>query len=149
MTLPFTSRLLRDRQPLRFPIVPYAKKIVLHTPKGYGVALDALVALFIKDGVTFVGVVGKDCSKIEAIIDELCVGDGSNAYDILTSSHPEESLEQAIVFARSLTGEFSGEIEAHRVGLRQRSIAFDCRHGLAGVPGRSARCKIGKAHLQF
>jgi hypothetical protein len=74
--------LLRDGQPLRFPVVPYAKKIVLHTPKGYSAALDALVAQFIKDGVTFVGIVGKDCSKIEDIVDELCVGDGSNAYDM-------------------------------------------------------------------
>jgi hypothetical protein len=91
--------------------VPYAKKIVLHTPNGYSAALDALVAQFIKDGVTFVGVVGKDCSKIECIVDEICVGDGSNAYFILTSSHPEESLEEASIFARSLTGEFSGEIQ--------------------------------------
>jgi len=34
-------------------------------------------------------------------------GDGSNPYSMLTSSHPAESLEQAIAFARSLTGEFS------------------------------------------
>jgi hypothetical protein len=103
--------LLRDGQPARFPTVPYAKKIVLHTPKGYSAALDTLVAQFIKDGVTFVGVIGKDCSKIEDIVDEICVGDGSNAYDLLTSSHPEQSLDEAISFARSLTGEFSGEIQ--------------------------------------
>jgi hypothetical protein len=100
-----------ERATTGVPIVPYAKKIVLHTPKGNSAALDTLVARFIKDGVTFVGVVGKDCSKIEDIIDELCVGDASNPYFILTSSHPEETLEQAIAFARSLTGEFSGEIE--------------------------------------
>ena len=91
--------------------MPYAKKIVLHTPKGNSAALDPLIAQFIKDGVTFVGVVGQDCSTIEEIIDELCVGDGSNPYSMLTSSHPDESLEQAIAFARSLTGEFSGEIQ--------------------------------------
>ena len=78
--------LLRDGQPARIPIVPYAKKIVLHTPKGYSAALDTLVAQFIKDGVAFVGVIGKDCSKIEDIVDEICVGDGSNAYDLVKSS---------------------------------------------------------------
>ena len=103
--------LLRDGQPLRFPIVPYARKIVLHTPKGNSARLDALVAQFINDGVIFVGVVEQDCSKVEDIIDEICVGDGSHPYSMLTSSHPEETLEQAIVFARSLTGEFSGEIQ--------------------------------------
>lgn len=91
--------------------MPYARKIVLHTPKGNSAALDALVARFIKDGVIFVGVVGRDCSKVEDIIDEICVGGGSNPYYMLTSSHPEESLEEAIIFARSLRREFSGEIQ--------------------------------------
>lgn len=92
-------------------VVPYAKKLVLHTPNGYCAPLDTLVPQFIKDGVTFVGVVGQDCSTIEELIDEICVGDGSNPYPMLTSSHPKESLEQAIAFARSLTGDFSGEIQ--------------------------------------
>jgi hypothetical protein len=95
----------------RLASTPYRKKVVLHTPNGYCAALDALVAEFIKDGVIFVGVVGQDCSKVEDIIDEICVGDGSKPYEMLTSSHPEESLEQAVIFARSLTGDFSGDVE--------------------------------------
>ena len=91
--------------------MPYAKKIVLHTPTGDSAALDYLVAQFIKDGVAFIGVVGPECPKIEDIIDELCVGDGSQPHTMLTSSHPEETLEQAIAFARSLSGEFSGDVE--------------------------------------
>ncbi|HEY1708656.1 MAG TPA: hypothetical protein VGG10_10365 [Rhizomicrobium sp.] len=66
----------------------------------------------ISDGVIFIGVVGKDCSRIEDVIDEIVVGDGSDdARDILTSSHPDESLESAVAFARSLTGGFAGEVE--------------------------------------
>jgi len=65
----------------------------------------------LKTASTFVAVVGKDCATIEENIDELCVGDGSNPYSMLTSSHPEETLEQAIAFAQSMTGEFSGDIE--------------------------------------
>jgi hypothetical protein len=64
-----------------------------------------------QDGVTFVGVVGDDCAKVEDIIDDLCVGDGSSPYDMLTSSHPNESVEQAVSFARSLTLEFAGEVQ--------------------------------------
>ncbi len=90
---------------------PYSKKIVLHTPAGYSQALDNLVEQFIEDRVTFVGVVGTDCSKVEDVIDELCVGDGSHPYPILTSAHPEQSLEEAVAFANSLTGEFQGEAE--------------------------------------
>jgi hypothetical protein len=88
--------------------MPYAKKIVLHCPNGYEMRLDALVEDFIRDGVIFVGVVGKDCSRVEDIIDELVVGDGTRDYDLLTSSHPDESVQEAVEFARSLTLEFEG-----------------------------------------
>jgi hypothetical protein len=89
--------------------VPYAKKIVLHCQNGYKMSLDALVEDFIRDGVLFVGVVGKDCSQVEDIIDELVVGDGSRDYHLLTSSHPDASIGEAVQFARSLTLEFQGQ----------------------------------------
>ncbi len=87
------------------------KKIVIHTRTGRTDGLERLVAAFIRNGVRFVGVVGPDCSKIEEEIDELCVGDGSNTHYMLTSSHPNETLEEAVAFARSLAGEFEGEVE--------------------------------------
>ena len=87
----------------------YAKKIILNCPMGYRIELDAMVEEFIHDGVAFVGVVGRDCAKVEDIIDELVVGGSSDeARNILTSSHPGKSVEEAITFAKSLTGEFSG-----------------------------------------
>jgi hypothetical protein len=71
--------------------------------------LDALVEQFLADGVSFVGVVGEDCGRVEDIIDELVVGDGTDARRfILTSAHPGESIEQAVEFARSLSGEHGG-----------------------------------------
>jgi len=91
--------------------VAYAKKIVLHCPLGYVSRLDGLVEEFIRDGVGFVGVVGADCEKVEEIIDELVVGDGSRDYELLTSSHPGESLEGVVAFAKSLHGKFGGEVE--------------------------------------
>ncbi len=58
------------------------------------------------------GVVGTNCAHIEDVIDQIVVGDGSdNNRFILTSSHPNETLDDAIEFARSLTGEYSGEIQ--------------------------------------
>jgi hypothetical protein len=91
----------------------YSRKIVLHCPSGNTSALVALVEEFIQDGVAFVGVVGKDCALVEDIIDEIVVGDGSqDDRFILTSSHPDESIEEAIEFANSLTGEeFQGETQ--------------------------------------
>lgn len=88
----------------------YTKKIIFHCAHGYRTTLDAIVEDFIREGVIFVGVVGKDCSTIEDIIDELVVGDGSDeSRSILTSSHPGESIDQAITFAKSLTGEFASK----------------------------------------
>jgi hypothetical protein len=73
-----------------------------------------LVEEFIQHGVAYVGVAGKDCARIEEIIDELVVGDGSDeGRFILTSSH--ESLEEAVEFASSLNDEYSGEVGVIRL----------------------------------
>jgi hypothetical protein len=92
--------------------MPFARKIVLHCPNGYRVELDHLVQRFLSDRVAFVGVVGEDCSRVEDIIDELVGGDGSDeSRFILTSAHPGETLEQALEFAHSLSGEYEGEVQ--------------------------------------
>jgi len=51
-------------------------RIVLHCPPGYLVELDFLVKAWVAEGVKYVGVVGLDASKLEDIIDNLCVGMG-------------------------------------------------------------------------
>lgn len=81
----------------------YSKRIVLHCPNGYQFELDGLIEEFIKDGVKYVAVVGKDCSKVEDIIHELLVGDGceENSF-ILTSFHEDESVKEVVKFADSL-----------------------------------------------
>jgi hypothetical protein len=91
--------------------VAYGKKIVLNCMSGNRDELDALVSDFMRDGVRFVGVVGRDCSVVENIIDELCVGDGSEPYAMLTSSHANETLGAAVAFAQSLGLEFAGEVQ--------------------------------------
>jgi hypothetical protein len=92
--------------------MPYSRKVVVHCPTGYHIGLDAMVEQFIAEGVAYVGVVGQDCSRVEDIIDELVVGDGSNPERfILTASHPDESLAEAVAFAESLTGEFAGAVQ--------------------------------------
>ncbi len=69
-----------------------------------------MVEDFIKEGVTFVAVVGADCSRIEDIIDEIVVGDGSDDKRfILTSSHPNQMVDDAVAFAKSLTGDYEGD----------------------------------------
>ena len=71
-----------------------------------------MIEHFIEDGVAFIGVVGMDCAKIEDVIDEIVVGDGVTSRPfVLTSSHPGKSLDDAIGFAASLTGEYAGEMQ--------------------------------------
>jgi hypothetical protein len=91
--------------------VPYLAKIVLHCPNGLHGGLEPLVQAFIRDGVTFVAVAGGDTSLIEDIIDEVCVGDGTRPYEMLTSSHPDESLAAVVEFAKSLSLEFDGPVQ--------------------------------------
>ena len=95
--------------------MPYAKKIVLRSRWGYRPGLESLVADFKRDGVLFVGVVGKDCEIIEDIIDELCLDDddegAGHGYAMLTSSHVDGTIEEAVSFAQSLGGKYSGVVE--------------------------------------
>jgi len=92
--------------------MPFARKIILKSTAGYRPELDTLVQQFIADGVKFVAILGVDASRVEDIIDEICVGDGSQPdYDLLTSSHPSESLAEVVAFSDSLTGDFAGEAQ--------------------------------------
>jgi hypothetical protein len=52
-----------------------------------------------------------DAGLIEDIIDETCVGDGTQPYSMLTSSHPAESFAEVVEFAESLGLEFAGPVE--------------------------------------
>ena len=56
--------------------------------------------------------VGKDCELWEEVMDELAVGDGTNSRYITTTSHPDESLEDVVEFAKifSTTDESGVEI---------------------------------------
>lgn len=84
---------------------------MLHCPHGYQPGLEVLVSEFVREGVRFVGVVGHDCSRVEDIIDEILVGDGTRKpCFVLTSSHPGETLAQAVEFARSLTDPYAGKV---------------------------------------
>jgi hypothetical protein len=87
------------------------RKIVLHSIDGYRPEFDALVNGWVKAKVVYVGVVGKDAAKLEDVIDELCVGDGTNPYFMLTASHPNESLREAVEFAESLKDEHAGPVQ--------------------------------------
>lgn len=88
----------------------YRKRVVLSCPQGYLPSLDMLVEEFLRDGVDLVAVAGKDSAKVENIIDELIVGDGSDSSPFfITTSH--DSLEEALEFADSWPSDALDEVQ--------------------------------------
>lgn len=77
--------------------MPFARKLILHVPISDEALLDGFVEQCLKDGVSLVAVVGPDCARIEDVIDEIVVGDGSGETRFLcTSSHPDEPFEDVL-----------------------------------------------------
>ena len=92
--------------------MPYGAKVVLRCVSEPLPGLGPLVEAFLRDGVKFVGVVGPGAAHVEELIDELVVADGTDEERfILTSSHEGESLQDAVEFAKGLTGDYSGEVQ--------------------------------------
>ena len=80
--------------------MPYAPKIVLCAPIKKIEALAPFVEDCLRDRVVLTAVVGVTSRQIEDTIDEIIVGDGSDPTRfIVTSSHPEQSIDEAIEFA--------------------------------------------------
>lgn len=79
-----------------------AKKIVLHSESGYSVKYEPVLSEIIRSRALLFCVVGKDCELWHDIMDEMLVGDGSLhlGFEMITTWHNDESLEEVIEFAR-------------------------------------------------
>ncbi|RQO63265.1 hypothetical protein DBR47_01570 [Paucibacter sp. KBW04] len=74
--------------------------------------MPELAAQFVADGVVFVAVLGPACREIEELVDAASIAAGSPQRNfILTSSHPDESVEDVLEFAESLSGEYAGPVQ--------------------------------------
>jgi hypothetical protein len=93
--------------------MPDPRKIVLHSQVGYRPELDSLVAGWIQEGISYVGVIGVDASCVEDVVDQLCIGGGYSPHFMLTASHgPDETLADAVFLAGQLSeGVGSGPVE--------------------------------------
>jgi len=87
------------------------RKIIIHSLHGYRPELDGLVADWIAEGVKYIGVAGVDAARIEDVIDEICVGDGSAPYFMVTASHQsEETLDDAVFLAGMISDDSLGDV---------------------------------------
>ena len=77
-------------------------RVVLVSEQKYNPECDELIlSLLAQDYVLFC-VVGVDCEVWENVIDELSIGDGSNPKFVTTTSHPDETVEDVVEFAKML-----------------------------------------------
>jgi hypothetical protein len=88
------------------------KKIVLVSKSGRSPAHDALLRSLIDRKIELFCAVGKDCRKWEDVMDGLCFGpDGEQVHFVVTSSHPQESVDDVISFARLWSSQSHDAVE--------------------------------------
>jgi len=86
-----------DYAPSTLPLVPLARKIILHSPVSDERLLAAFVEQCLRDRVSLIAVVGPGCARLEDLIDEIVVGDGSDpGRCVCTTSHPDEPFENVL-----------------------------------------------------
>ena len=80
----------------------YAQRIILHAPSWHSPKLEAFVEKCIQDRVVLVCAIGGDCARVEDVIDEIVVGDGTDpSRFFITTSHPDESIAEVRKFAEA------------------------------------------------
>lgn len=76
--------------------------VVLALPLSADDKLEPFVETCLMEGVALIAVWGEGCCAVEDRIDDIVVGDGSDASRyITTSAHEGETLEEVIEFARN------------------------------------------------
>lgn len=75
----------------------FARKIILHSPVSDERLLDGFVEQCLRDDVSLIAVVGPGCARLEDVIDEIVVGDGSDPDRfVCTTSHPDEPFDDVV-----------------------------------------------------
>ena len=90
-------------------------KFVLISESGYSPEHDALLNSILIDGVELFCVVGNDCEIWEEVMDEMAVGDGENVRYITTTSHPHESVDNVIEFAKAWRASSKSDVKVVRI----------------------------------
>ena len=90
-------------------------KVVFISENGYSSEHDSLLLSFLDQKFELFCTVGKDCELWENIMDELAVGNGENSRYITTTSHPDESAEEVIEFAKMFSSNSKSEVHVVRI----------------------------------
>lgn len=87
------------------------KRVIIHSVNGYDEKYDSLLQGLIDKKVLLFCAIGKDCELWHDVMDELYVADDiERDFDLLTTWHENESLQEVIEFAKDYD-EFGREIK--------------------------------------
>ena len=87
-------------------------RIVLHSPVIDRSALEAFVEQCLRDAVRLIAIVGDGAETLEEEVDWLVIGEGADkSRFVVTSSHPNESIEEVMEFASGWRCERDGLLE--------------------------------------
>lgn len=75
----------------------FARKILLYSPVSDEKLLVPFIEQCLKDQVSIIAVFGDGCRRLEDVIDEIVVGDGSQPDRfVCTTSHPDQPLDDVL-----------------------------------------------------
>lgn len=86
-------------------------KLILVSESGYNEQHDRFLQSILDEGYELFCAVGKDCELWEEIMDEIAVGNCTDACYITTTSHPNESVDEVIQFAKHCSTSRDSEID--------------------------------------
>jgi hypothetical protein len=90
----------------------YAPKIVLELPVSNPELLQPFVEACLRDGVDLIAIVGEGASRMDDLIDEIVVGDGSDRNRFInTTFHADETVDEVLEFARSWKEELGQAVQ--------------------------------------
>ncbi len=92
------------------------KKVVLVSVSGYNDTHDDLLRSFIDSKVELFCVVGEQCELWHDVMDDFLVGrEGDIEWDMLTTWHDNESVEEVIEFAKYFEGKDGADVQVIKV----------------------------------
>ncbi|PSJ37875.1 hypothetical protein C7I55_19380 [Sphingomonas deserti] len=93
-----------------------ARKLILHSPVSDEALLDGFVERCLRDGVSLLAIAGPGSPRLEDIVDEIVVGDGSEPDRFLcTTSHANEPFEDVLNMAQTWEAELGGPVKEIRL----------------------------------
>ena len=94
----------------------FARKLILHSPISDEGLLDEFVEQCLRDGVSLLAIIGPGCTRLEDVIDEIVVGDGSDPSRFLcTTSHPDDDFNTVMNMAETWEADKNDPVQEVRL----------------------------------